>query len=73
MRVATGRVVDGRVVLEGEPLAEGSVVTVVAQEDDGPFDVSPEEERALLQAIAQADRGQVVSWETLREQLRGTP
>ena len=73
MRVATGRVVDGKVVLEGEPLAEGSVVTVVAQEDDGTFDVSPEEERALLQAIAQADRGQVVSWEALREQLRGTP
>ena len=73
MKVATGRVVEGKVVLEGEPLAEGSVVTVVAQEDDGTFDVSPEEERALLHAIAQADRGQVVSWEALREQLRGTP
>jgi hypothetical protein len=73
MRVATGRVVDGKVVLEGEPLTEGSVVTVVAHEEDATFDVSPEEERALLQAIAQADRGQVVSWETLREQLRGTP
>jgi len=73
MRVATGRVVEGKVVLEGEPLAEGSVVTVVAQEDNGTFDVSPEEERALLEAIAQADRGQVVSWEALREQLRGTP
>ena len=73
MRVATGRVVNGKVVLEGEPLAEGSVVTVVAQEDDGTFDVSPEEERAPLEAIAQADRGRVVSWEALREQLRGTP
>ncbi len=70
MRVATGRVVDGKVVLEGEPLAEGSVVTVVAREDDETFEVSPEEERALLEAIAQADRGQVVSWEKLREQLR---
>jgi hypothetical protein len=70
MRVATGRVVGGKVVLEGEPLAEGSVVTVVAREDDETFEVSPEEERALLEAIAQADRGQVVSWEALREQLR---
>jgi len=34
------------------------------------FDVSPEEERALLAAIAQAERGEVVSWERLREQLR---
>jgi hypothetical protein len=70
MKVATGRVVGGKVVLEGEPWAEGSVVTVVAREDDETFEVSPEEERALLEAIAQADRGQVVSWEELREQLR---
>jgi hypothetical protein len=70
MKVATGKVVGGKVVLEGEPLAEGSVVTVVAKEDDEAFDVSLEEERALLAAIAQAERGQVVSWEELREQLR---
>ncbi len=70
MKVATGKVVGGKVVLEGEPLAEGSVVTVVARDDEETFDVSPDEERALLQAIAQADRGQVVSWEELREQLR---
>lgn len=70
MKVATGRIVEGKVVLEGEPLAEGSVVTVVASEDDEIFDVSPEDERALLAAIAQAERGQVVSWEELREQLR---
>jgi len=70
MKVVTGRVVGGKVVLEGEPLAEGSVVTVVAREDDESFDVTPEEERALLEAIAQADRGQVISWEELREQLR---
>ena len=70
MKVATGRVVGGKVVLEGEPWAEGSVVTVVAREDDETFEVSAEEERALLEAIAQADRGQVVSWEELRDQLR---
>ena len=70
MKVATGRVVEGKVVLEGEPLAEGSVVAVVSREDDETVDVSPEEERALAAAIAQADRGQVVSWEVLREQLR---
>lgn len=70
MNVATGIVVGGKVVIEGEPLAEGSVVTVVLREDDDTFEVSPEDERALLEAIAQADRGQVVSWEELREQLR---
>ena len=70
MKVATGKVVGGKVVLEGEPWAEGSVVTVVARDDEKTFDVSAEEERALLEAIAQADRGQVVSSEELREHLR---
>lgn len=70
MKVATGKVIGGKVVLESEPWAEGSVVTVVARDDEETFDVSSEEERALLAAIAQADRGQVVSWEALREQLR---
>ena len=70
MKVATGKIVDGKVVLEGEPLTEGSVVTVVAREDDETFDVSPEEEQALLAAIAQAERGEVVSWEQLRKRLR---
>ena len=41
MKVATGRVVEGKV--------------------------------ALLEAMTQADRGQVVSWEALREQLRRSP
>jgi len=31
MKVATAKVVGGKVVLEGEPLAEGLVVTVVAR------------------------------------------
>ena len=34
MKVATGRVVGGKVVLECEPLTEGSVVTVVARDDE---------------------------------------
>ena len=70
MIVATGKIIDGRVVLEGQPLAEGSVVTVIARGTEGPFDVTPEDEEALLAAIAQAERGEVISWETLREQLR---
>jgi hypothetical protein len=70
MKVATGKVVKGKIVLEGEPLAEGSVVTVLAPEEDETFELSLEEEKALLAAIAQAERGEVVSWEELREQLR---
>ncbi len=70
MKVATGRVVDGKVVLEGERLREGSVVTVVISDEPAGFDTTPEEESALLEAIAQADRGQVISWDRLRTHLR---
>lgn len=70
MKVATGKVVGGKIVLEGETLHEGAVVTVVVHDDAEAFDTAPEEEHALLEAIAQADRGQVISWERLREQLR---
>jgi hypothetical protein len=70
MKVATGKVVDGKVVLEGEPLTEGSVVTVLSQEDDETFDVTPEEETALLRSMTEAAQGDVVSWEELRERLR---
>ena len=70
MKVATGKVVGGKVILEGEHLSEGTVVTVVVHDDADVFDTTPEEEHALLEAMAQADRGQVISWEELRAQLR---
>jgi hypothetical protein len=74
VKVTTGKIVEGKVVLEGEPLAEGAVVTVLARDDESEtFDVSPEEERALLAAIAEADQGQLISWEMLRKQLRRVP
>lgn len=55
MKIATGKVVGGKVVLEGEPLSEGSIVTVLAQENDETFDATPEEEQALLEAMAEAE------------------
>lgn len=70
MKVATGKVVDGKILLEGEPLSEGSVVTVLAQDDDETFDTTPEQEQELLAAIAEAERGEVISWKELRERLR---
>ena len=69
MKVATGKVVEGKVVIEGERLPDGTVVTVVVRDNEDAFDVSAEDEQALLKALAQADRGQVTSWEQLRAQL----
>ena len=53
-------------------MIEGSVVTVISTEDGETFDVPPDEERALQAAIAQAERGEVVSRDELQEMLRGS-
>jgi len=72
MKVATGKVVGGKVVVEGDPLVEGAVVTVVTRDGDETFEVSAEEEEALLAAIREADRGELVTWDELRNRLRKT-
>jgi hypothetical protein len=60
MRVATGKVIDGKVVVEGEPLVEGSTVTVFLPESDEEIELSPDEESRLAQAIQEADEGDFI-------------
>lgn len=43
---------------------------VVLNENEETFEVTPEEEAALLRAIAEADRGDVISAEQVLEDLR---
>jgi hypothetical protein len=70
MKVATGKVVGGKVILDGADFAEGATVTVLARDDNELFEASPELENALLQAIEEAQRGDVVAGETLVSGLR---
>jgi len=70
MKVATGTVVDGKVVVEGETLVEGSTVTVVLRHDDEAFELIPEEEAELLESVAAIERGEFVSGDRLLERLR---
>jgi redox-sensitive bicupin YhaK (pirin superfamily) len=63
MRVTTGTVVKGRIEVLGEPLAEGLAVTVLSPEGDETFTLSPNDETALLVAMAEGDRGEVISAE----------
>ena len=70
MKVATGRVVEGKVVVERITLEEGSIVTVLAREAEETFELTAEEEAELLLSIAEADRGETVSGE---EVLKGLP
>jgi hypothetical protein len=69
MQVATGTVVAGRVVVEGMELAEGEIVTILTREPDKEVHLSAEEETELLEAVAEADRGDTISADELFARL----
>ena len=69
MKIATGKVVGGKVVVEGVKLEEGASVTVLAKDDESAFTLSAEEEAELLLSIAEADRGETVSAEEVLARL----
>jgi hypothetical protein len=69
MKIAIGKVVGGKVVLEGTAFEEGSSVTVLARHEKGDITVTPEEEAELLLAIAEADRGEMVLAEEVLAKL----
>jgi len=69
MQIASGKVVDGRVELDGK-LPEGASVTVLARDDDETFEADPATEQMLLDAIAQCERGDTISLKQLLPDLR---
>ena len=68
MRITKGKVVGGQVIVEGESLTEGSIVTILIPEDR-TFTLSGEDEGALLEAIAEADKGELLDAEDVLKQL----
>ena len=69
MQVASGKVVAGRVELDGE-LPEGASVTVLARDGDETFEADPETEKMLLEAIGQCNRGETIPLNQLLTELR---
>jgi len=69
MRITKGRVVGGHIVVEGEPLADGVDVTVLCADEPG-FELSDDDQADLLQAIAEADRGETLDANEVLSQLR---
>jgi hypothetical protein len=62
MRIASGKVVQGRVELDAE-LPDGASVTVIASDGDAMFEVDAETEEKLLHAIAECMRGETIPLE----------
>jgi hypothetical protein len=69
MKVLTARVMDhGRLDVPEGILQEGATITLLVPEDEKAFELSPAEKSLLLEAIAQADRGETVDgWQLLAE------
>jgi hypothetical protein len=72
MRVTSGRVVAGQIVLEGEPLPDGSVVTILLREHDESFELDATAQTELLLSLAEADRGELISAEDVLRTFRET-
>jgi len=61
MQIATGTVINGKIVLEGVPLSEGAKVTVLTRDVDESFTLTSAQEDDLLESIAQIERGEFIS------------
>jgi hypothetical protein len=60
MKMATGKVIGGKVVVEGEALTEGASVTVLTAENEEPFGLSPEQEAELVHRMEDVRNGNFV-------------
>ena len=69
MKIATGTVTHGKIIVEGQAFEEGEKVTILGHDQGETFRVSPEEKRMLLLSIAQADRGEFVDADELLAEL----
>lgn len=69
MQVTTGTVINGKVVVEGSTLPEGTLVTVLSRGANESFSLTREEEGELLEAMAEIDRGEFVGLDNLLDSL----
>ena len=70
MLITTGRVNNGVVQVDTYDLPDGTTVTLLAHEGDETFELDAEQETQLLQAIAEADRGEFVEASELVNKIR---
>ena len=69
MKVVTGTVIGGKIIVEGEPLTDGSKVTVLAQEDEEAFELAPEQEAEILEALSEIEQGKGIDGRRFLEEL----
>ena len=70
MRVTSGKVVSGQIVVEGEPLPDGLIVTVLARDAEESFVLDAAAEAELMLSLAEADRGELIPAEDVLRTFR---
>lgn len=70
MQLATGTVINGKVVVEGLALPEGTIVTVLTREDEETVQLSSVDEADLIEALGEADREEGISAQELFSRLQ---
>ena len=70
MRVATGTVISGKVILDDSVIADGTTVYVLTKDTYDAPKLSPEELAELEAGLAEADRGDMISGKEFFKHLR---
>ena len=70
MQLATGTVVEGKVVIEGLSLPKGTVVTGLTRDEEECVRLSAADEAELLEALDEADHEEGISAEELFARLK---
>jgi len=70
MQLTTGTVIGGKIVIEGDPLPEGTVVTILAREREETILASAELEAELQASLSELDRQETVPAEVLLRRIR---
>jgi len=69
MRIASGKIVHGKVQLQDAAFPEGASVTVLFPDEGETFEADPETEKMLLESIAQCESGHTVPFDSVLARL----
>lgn len=72
MLITTAKVNNGRIEVDSNQLPDGTTVTLLAHEGDEVFELDDKQENVLLAAIAEAERGEVISAAEILQKLRSS-
>lgn len=70
MRIAIGKVVEGRVEIDGKPPEDGTTVTILVPEGSEAFELAAEEISELEAALGEIARGESIDGASLVRELR---